>query len=153
MVILGLLSSNRAVRLISIAARSDDADDADVGDLPRVGSGRVAQERDATVLDLLERGGRVAEQAGPVWAGPVVETPHEHPEPVARRGVEVPPIHVVKHLDSLRIVEQRKHRELGEFEPVLVHDLGLLTSLRQVLEARGLRGECAHKLSFPASND
>ena len=50
-------------------------------------------------------------------------------------------VHPAQFRHGARVVEQREHGEVREIEPVLVHDLGFLAALGQVVQPRLLLRE------------
>ena len=57
------------------------------------------------------------------------------PNPVSGGGVKVPSVHRAQLGHRGRIVQQREHREVRQVVAVLVHDLGFLAALGEVVDA------------------
>lgn len=93
--------------------------------MPGIWLGDIAQELDRTELHLREAPARITEKLAPVGAGTVVEPAHKCSETVPRRGVEIASENTLHLGDSLRLVEQREHREMRQVMAEFVHDLGL----------------------------
>jgi hypothetical protein len=53
---------------------------------------------------------------------------------VAGGGIQIPVVHPPQLGHRARVVEQREHGEMRQVEPILVHDLGLLAALGEVVQ-------------------
>ena len=132
MIFLGLVRGDVAIELIGISPRAQHPGDDDIGKVLGIGLRHVAQEFRAASLDIRQRIVRQAEQGGPVRTRTIIQPAKDRTETVARGDIEIAAIHVANHLHRLRIVDQHEHREMRQVEPMLVHDFGLLSALRQV---------------------
>jgi hypothetical protein len=133
-VVLGVLRGDGVVERVRVAAGPHNSHVHERWEFGPVRFADLAEEADRSELHVLERVTRVADEASPVGARPVVEAAHQCAETMLGGRVEVAGVHPAELGDRCGLVEEREHGELGEFEPVLVHDLGFLTAFGQVVE-------------------
>ncbi len=141
-ILLGLPGGDGPIDRIGVAARPDDAADADLRDVRGVLAGKFLEEGDRLTVGVRQAVARIPEKRAPVRAGAVIKAAQERRHAMTGDDIEIPAEHSLHRRHGFGVVEQRKHRELRQLETPLVQDFGFGPAFRQKLHPDAPFGEC-----------